>query len=139
MSAAALLDRLEGVRESGPGRWIAKCSAHDDRNPSLSIRETSDGTVLIKCWAGCGVADIVAAVGLELRDLFPPCTDHHQRPLRPRERWYPRDLLLILRREALVVLIAARDIAAGRPLSDEDSARLLDAVTRIEHVVGAAS
>ena len=39
MSAAArLLDRLTGVKQTAPGRWIAKCPAHEDRSPSLSIR-----------------------------------------------------------------------------------------------------
>ena len=67
----ALLERLDRVRETGPGRWLARCPAHDDRHPSLSIRETEDGTILIKCWAGCSAADVVSAVGLEPRDLFP--------------------------------------------------------------------
>jgi hypothetical protein len=58
-----LLDRLDGLKERGPDAWLAKCPAHDDRNPSLSIRETSDGTVLLKCWTGCTAAEVVAAVG----------------------------------------------------------------------------
>ena len=39
MTAATILDRLDGVRPTGDGRWIARCPAHDDRSPSLSIRE----------------------------------------------------------------------------------------------------
>lgn len=70
-AAAKLLDRLQGVRQSGPGRWLAKCPAHEDRSPSLSVRELDDGTALIKCFGGCGAADVLAAVGLELKDLFP--------------------------------------------------------------------
>jgi len=45
--------------------------AHDDQNPSLDVRELADGRLLIICRAGCGSADIVDAVGLELSDLFP--------------------------------------------------------------------
>ena len=71
MSVASLLDRLQGVRNTGPNRWIARCPAHDDRSPSLSVKEAEEGTVLVKCWAGCGAADVVAAAGLQLRDLFP--------------------------------------------------------------------
>lgn len=66
-----VLRRLEKVKSAGTGKWQACCPAHDDKSPSLAIKETSDGTVLLKCWAGCSVAEVVSAVGLELRDLFP--------------------------------------------------------------------
>ncbi len=71
MTAAALLDRLRGVRKKGPGRWVAKCPAHDDRSPSLSVRELDDGRVLIHDFAGCVPSDVLAACGLSLSDLFP--------------------------------------------------------------------
>ncbi len=77
MTAEALIARLEGVRERGGGNCVARCPAHDDRNPSLSIRETEDGTVLIHCFAGCGAPDVVGAVGLEPSHLFPPRVTHH--------------------------------------------------------------
>lgn len=51
--------------------WSARCPAHEDREASLSFTEESDGRVLIKCFAGCTVEAIVAAVGLQMRDLFP--------------------------------------------------------------------
>lgn len=127
----ALLDRLDGVRETGAGRWIARCPSHEDRNPSLGIRELDDGTVLIRCHAGCGAADVVAAVGLELRDLFPERNDHRQRAIRPRDRFVPRDILRCLADEAMLLLIAAEDTANGRPLSDADRDRLAQAVHRV--------
>lgn len=72
---SACLDKviscLEKVKSAGTNKWKACCPAHDDKDPSLAISETSDGTVLLKCWAGCTVQDIVSAIGLELRDLFP--------------------------------------------------------------------
>lgn len=72
-----LLPRLDKVKPNGPSKWKACCPAHDDKEPSLSIREAGDGKVLLHCWAGCEAQDIAAAVGLELRDLFPG--DHQQR------------------------------------------------------------
>ncbi|MQM37687.1 hypothetical protein KBTX_01689 [wastewater metagenome] len=128
--AATLLPRLERVRELGPGRWIARCPAHDDRSPSLSVRETDDATILVHCWAGCPSADVVAALGLELSDLFPPRRDDRA-PLRPRERWVPRDVLAAVAGEALVVAIAADDLAAGRRLADADRERLRTASLRL--------
>jgi hypothetical protein len=47
-----------------------RCPAHDDRNASLSVTEGDDGRVLVKCFSGCEVDRIVAALGLELADLF---------------------------------------------------------------------
>lgn len=70
--AETMLARLEGIRSFGPSRWMARCPSHTDRTASLSIRECDDGRVLINCFGGCGAADVVAAVGLELSDLFPP-------------------------------------------------------------------
>jgi hypothetical protein len=72
MTADMLLSKLDGVKQVGHGRWRARCPAHDAKNPTvLSIGETTDGTTLVKCFAGCNVSEVVAAVGLELADLFP--------------------------------------------------------------------
>ncbi|HCS08679.1 MAG TPA: virulence-associated protein E [Pseudomonas sp.] len=66
-----VLNCLDKVKPVGPNKWKACCPAHDDKNPSLAISETSNGTILLKCWAGCTTREIVSAIGLELRDLFP--------------------------------------------------------------------
>jgi hypothetical protein len=70
MSIDTLLSRLEGAKSVGHGKWIAKCPAHDDRSPSLAVREIEEGRILVHCFAGCGAADVVAAIGLALSDLF---------------------------------------------------------------------
>lgn len=61
--------RLDRVRTSGKG-WTARCPAHEDRTASLSITAGDDGRVLLHCFAGCSAADVVAAAGLEIGDLF---------------------------------------------------------------------
>jgi hypothetical protein len=43
--------------------------AHDDHNPSLSITEI-DGSVLLFCHTGCQTEDVLAAAGLDKRDLY---------------------------------------------------------------------
>jgi hypothetical protein len=71
----ALLDRLRSVTTRGRG-WKAKCPAHDDEHPSLDIDLGTDGTILLRCRsANCTAAAIVKAVGLDVRDLFPPLDD----------------------------------------------------------------
>ena len=64
-----LLDRLEGVRRSGAG-WTARCPGHDDRRASLSVGRGDDGRWLLKCHAGCPFDAIVAALGVDARELF---------------------------------------------------------------------
>lgn len=132
MSADLLLSRLDGVKDRGHGRWLAKCPAHDDRSPSLSVREADDGTVLIRCFAGCGAVEIVTAVGLQLRDLFPaslPSGTHSRQPTR--HRVPAADRLGIIDREAVVVCVVANDIAQGKLLTEELRDRLYTAARRI--------
>jgi len=69
MPLEKVLERLEGVKRNGGG-FLARCPGHDDRHASLSISEGRDGRVLLKCFSGCEFEEIVAALGLEPRDLF---------------------------------------------------------------------
>lgn len=125
------LERLEAVCETGPGRWLARCPAHDDRIPSLSIREM-DYRVLLHCFSRCSAADVVAAVGLELRDLFRPSLKagtHSQGPLR--SRIPAADALRAMDHEALVVAMIASDVHRHRECTDDTWERLALAVGRI--------
>jgi hypothetical protein len=60
---------LFGARRNG-GSWMARCPAHEDSSPSLSIREGDDGRVLLHCFAGCPTESICSALGIKLSDLF---------------------------------------------------------------------
>ena len=46
------------------GGWVDRCPAHDDKSPSLSVCETSDGKLLLHCFAGCSFEEIIKAAGL---------------------------------------------------------------------------
>jgi hypothetical protein len=63
-----VLEGLQRVRRNGSG-WIARCPAHEDRSPSLSIREDND-RILLHCFAGCPVGAVCSALELSLKDLF---------------------------------------------------------------------
>ncbi len=63
------LSCFDSVTKSGNG-WSARCPAHDDRNPSLSISLTDDACILVKCHAGCTTDAVVDAVGWTIADLF---------------------------------------------------------------------
>ena len=46
---------LVEARRTGNGNWQARCPAHADRSPSLSIGVGSDGRILLHCLAGCAL------------------------------------------------------------------------------------
>lgn len=77
---AALVD----ARRTGAGKWQARCPAHADRSPSLSIRDGQDGRLLVHCFAGCAHTEILAALGLSQRDLYagPPSSPQQAAALR---------------------------------------------------------
>jgi putative DNA primase/helicase len=56
-----------GGRKVGDS-WMARCPAHDDRKPSLSIRDADDGKILLHCHAGCGQERVITA--LQARGLW---------------------------------------------------------------------
>lgn len=109
-----LLSRLSKVRLRKPGSWVACCPAHDDKSPSLFVSEADDGRVLVKCWAGCSTAEICAAVGLELRDLF-LSKGRRRAPRGPS----PKAVM----HETYIVRIAEARLLQGLPLSADDLAR----------------
>lgn len=89
MTIDSLLSRLDGVRPTNRG-WVARCPAHTDKTPSLSIREGERG-ILGKCWAGCSLEAICEGLGIHVRDLFYENNGNPQ-PIRRRhvERQYKK-------------------------------------------------
>jgi predicted protein tyrosine phosphatase len=71
MKIKSFLIKFSHVKDCGDG-WSAQCPSHEDVNNSLNINIGDDGRILIHCFAGCSAQEIVAAVGLKTRDLFPP-------------------------------------------------------------------
>ena len=70
-----VLSKLEGVVKTATG-YKARCPAHDDKIPSLSVRVTDSGKVLAYCHAGCSQSAVMNSLGINL--------DHSRRELRPR-------------------------------------------------------
>lgn len=135
-----LLERLKKVRQTGQGRWTARCPAHEDRSPSLSIRVADDGRVLVHCFTGCAAGDVLTAVGLEFRDLFPEPLYHNHKS--ERVAWNARDVLSCLVTESRIVSLAARQMLDGFDLGDTDVLRVETAADRIAEglrLVGGAS
>ncbi len=56
-------------KKDGGKRYEARCPAHDDKHPSLSIYINGDW-VNLHCFTGCSEEKILSSVGLKKSDLF---------------------------------------------------------------------
>lgn len=124
-----VLLRLEPYKKSGSG-FSARCPAHDDRGPSLSIKEGEHGRVLLHCFAGCSPQDVVAACGLTMADLF-PANGQPRRPS-PAPGVTRTALHAAVKFEREVLYFIASDRAKGKAISQTDAARERLAKQRIE-------
>jgi hypothetical protein len=131
-----ILSRLTKVKGRA-GNFVACCPAHEDRSPSLAVKE-QDGKIVMHCFAGCSVENIVGASGLEMTDLFPPTTPNYTQPA-PKVRFFATDLLKVLHLEAQIVAVCAYDMSKGKTLAKPDLERLQTAYQRINEAVEAAN
>jgi hypothetical protein len=132
MSAVEIIGRLDGVKNTGHGRWIARCPAHNDRRPSLGVREADDGRVLLYCRAGCETSAILDSIGATWADLFLPRSRTDSPARRRREHLvHPADALSLLSHEVSIVVLLSGDMARGLCISEADRARLIVAASRI--------
>ncbi len=134
-AADTLIARLDKVKSTGPDSWVACCPAHEDKRPNLSIKQLDDRT-LIHCWSGCGAADVVAAIGLSLADLF----DRKPEIESPQARRRPplpsaRELLALIEFYLAVVECVFADVMFGLPFTDEDRRTAADSMRSIRRVL----
>jgi hypothetical protein len=132
VTASVLLSKLDRIRSQGSGRWVARCPAHEDGRPSLSIREDADGRVLLHCFAGCDVEVVLDSVGLTFTDLYPAAPVGYAKP--DRRPWRAADLIHLLDRESLIVFLLAADAVAGMTIDEPAMQRLQQARARIHAI-----
>lgn len=134
MNADTILSRLDKVRRTGPGTWQARCPAHADKGPSLSVRELDDGRVLAHCFAGCAVEEVLTAVGLTFDDLFPPKPPPVEGRRPERRPFIPADAFTTIRHEATIVFLIGCDLHKNKAISEEDYQRLLTATSNLQNI-----
>lgn len=113
-----VIQRFDKVRKAGKDAWTAVCPAHNDKSPSLSIKDTPE-KILIHCHAGCDPVVIMGNVGLEMADLF-----HTQRVHHTTEKAAQAEI------DELILLIAREDRAAGKRISEQDKKTEAEAFMR---------
>ena len=123
-----ILERLEKVKQTRSYQWVACCPAHADKHPSLAIKLCDNGKILIKCWSGCGIDDIMGAIGLELSDLFPNDPGYTKQE----RSYYSADTILkALHKEAIIMRLLASQIKQGIPIDKNNLKRAEIAENRI--------
>jgi hypothetical protein len=125
-----ILAKLERVKRTGPNNWLARCPAHEDKSPSLTLLANPDGRVVVKCFAECSFEEIVGALGLGWEPWFPPKQEGDFSP--PIKRPFPAaDVLEALADEADVLCVVLHDSDWGLPLKKSDIERAQLAIERI--------
>ena len=114
-----ILSRLNKVRKSGKD-YMACCPAHDDQSPSLSISETADGKILLHCFAGCDVAGVLSAMGMEMADLFPEPLKVEYGKKRKRVYFDKDTVFKSIEKDLLVFVLIANDLMNGYPIKMDD-------------------
>ena len=126
-----ILDRLDKVTKTGRG-YVARCPAHEDKKPSLSVTESPSGLLLLFCHAGCTTDSILSAIDLTWKDLYPDesrmayakCCDEGARE----HRKFKSDPET---HEKLILELAKTALDKGQKLSMEDEARVRIALDRL--------
>lgn len=125
------LTRLDGVTHAGKS-YKALCPAHGDKTPSLSVKEGDDGRVLLYCFAGCGIGEIVAAIGMRMVDLFICGASKQYASKIPGVS--AQELRAAMDHERLILFIVNADQRAGRSVPQSDLDRTKIALDRIAMV-----
>ena len=68
------------IRDGTPGEYMARCPAHDDSNPSLSLTVKGDGKILWHCFAGCSQEAVQEALGLGSKYATDPHSSFFKKP-----------------------------------------------------------
>ena len=118
-----LLSRLNSVKNTGRDKWLALCPAHDDRSPSLSIKQIDD-RILIRCFAGCGFLDVLASVGLDANALFPDKVSNPYEKPKPAPRFNKSELFDLAISEAGILALGWNDLLVNGSIPDADRERV---------------
>lgn len=118
MDIDLLLSRLEKVK-GGNGKYMACCPAHDDKSPSLSVKQADD-RVLIHCFAGCGANDVLDAIGLNYEALYPE--EHNTMPVKRYKKPVPTD--------DIYIQVYKFKVTNGETPSQQDTTNYREAVKR---------
>lgn len=120
MTIESLLSRMSKVRRRGNNKWMVSCPCHEDRTPSLAIKD-DNGSILLHCFSqGCAPADICAAIGHEISDLFPPSDNYDASQAKPRKQtgFEPDQVLFAVVMEIVAAQLIVDEVMKTMPDSE---------------------
>lgn len=127
-----------GTAQKGHFRSICPaCGTRFDGNRTkLAVAEGGRGGVVIKCFAGCGAVEVVAALGFKAEILFPPKLLGGNSG----QRWIPASSALAgLADDSMTVAVFAALVATGEGLSEQQRDELAAVRARIESALNLVS
>lgn len=141
------LARLDRVYQKGPDSWKASCPTdahpHGDRSAGLCLDIANDGRLLLYCPAGCTGFDIAPAVGLPLRDLYPPSEPGAwQKPADGLSFAKRRELSNDLHTEEHILTTFDQNVGKGIPMAESDLWRVglaMGLVVQLRRALGVGS
>ena len=124
LDAAVIAGSLQKSKRAGPGKYLACCPTHNDRTPSLSIKDAPNGKILVHCHAGCSQAEVIGA----LRNL-----GLWYEPSRQRIKYFKRqNLKEEIRRKEMLLALAASENEQGIVHSEFERAQIRRAIRFVE-------
>lgn len=125
-----ILSKLNGLKKMGNDSYMAFCPSHSNtKSQAFAIKQTFDGVILLKCFAGCDVHQITSALGIELSDLFP---NSGQSTIKPIKRPFEATTILkAISPELTIIQIIAGDLYRERNINEHSWNRLQEAIDRV--------
>lgn len=127
-----LLANLKQVKKTGRDSWKACCPAHDDRSPSMAVKVARSGAILLHCFAGCSVPEIMDAIGMDMGDLFPEPMDATVNVVRGNKHAFnARDAVAYMAKESLFVAACCVTLREQGALPEKDKDRIMEISGRL--------
>lgn len=124
------VSRLSKARRTGNDSWIGCCPAHEDKSPSLTVREADEGMLLVHCFAGCSIDAIAGALGFSVSDLMPDKPADEIRKSR-KIPFSPSDVLACAKNDAALLYVVMCDLSKGIALTSKQIEAAKKAAARI--------
>ena len=135
MSTDKVLSHVHPSLHPHSGSLSSCCPPHEDRSPSLAVRELDDGRVLVHCFGGCSVESVLGAIGLDMTDLFPERVAAPGTGTAPQRLRLPASQAIeILERETMIVAVVGGDMVRKKDITETDHRRLIQAVSRVQFI-----
>lgn len=131
-----LLNRLDGVKQTAPNKWLAKCPAHDDKHASFGIKLLDNGSILLNCFAGCDKELILGSIDLDFSDLFPPRPKQidHSKPAPKPPKFSAHELVKMAVFESTVICLAIEKLTTTGTISADDLIRVNTAMATLNEI-----